>query len=143
VLLLGSPAWALAGPERGPDKPPHQCEDGIDNDGDTLADYEEDGSGDPDCGSPRDNSEGPDDAPEEPGGETPEPPSLPGLPELPSLPPELPVPPGGGELPELPVPPGGGEPPALPEPPAGPPSAEQIEAVVTEVLGQLPAPPQG
>ena len=141
VLLLGMPtSYALAGAEDRPDKPDkpaHQCEDGIDNDGagDGI-DY----PNDPDCGSPRDNSE----APEEPGGEEPGG-GLPGLPGLPELPPgggELPtlpeLPPGGGELPTLPeLPPGGGELPTLPELPA-PPSPEDLVATVE---GLLPDPP--
>lgn len=67
VLLVGAPAtYALAaqdGPGR-PDKPggAHECEDGVDNDNDGTADF----GGDADCGSARDNSEGPEEA-EEPG----------------------------------------------------------------------------
>lgn len=93
VLLLGTPmSFALAGQGgegKGGDKPEkalHECEDGEDNDTDGLIDF---AGGDSDCGSPRDNSEGPDDVEE-----TPEQPGLP--PELQAVIDELT---GGGEPP--------------------------------------------
>lgn len=127
VLLLGAPAsYALATerPDR-PGKPDKQkeCSDGVDNDGQPGVDYADDGSGDPDCGSPNDNSEAAEPG-EDPGGGTPGLPALP--PELPGLPPELPT------LPELP----GGGAPALPALPAPDPAA--VEALVQDVLDQLP-----
>ena len=131
VLLLGTPAsYALAGQGEGgkPAKAPHQCSDTVDNDADGLSDAD-----DPDCGSPNDNSEGPDDA-QEPGGEEP---GTPGLPELPALPP------GGGGLPELPG--GGGlpsEPPALPELPALPPGGGGLPSEPPALPGFPPALPE-
>lgn len=156
VLLLGAPAtYALAGQDRPgkPDKPGgvHECEDGVDNDGDNQIDFS---GGDADCESPRDNSEGPEEA-EEPGG--------PGAVNGPvreligtvkdTLFPEEPPAEEPCEGPDCP----GEEPPAedplapviaavedvigqLPPPPA-PPTQEELEAAVADVVGQLPPPP--
>lgn len=47
--------------EEGAQPPPAgimpECNDGLDNDGDSLTDFKEDGTGDPDCDSATDNSE--------------------------------------------------------------------------------------
>lgn len=157
VLLLGMPtSYALAGPGGNgkPDKAPHECEDGIDNDGDGAADF----GADADCGSERDNSEAPE-APEEPGGGTPGG-------ELPALPPELQAVVdevagalGGEEDPGEEEPPGGEEPPAeepgVPAevqavideligggaPPAPPVDPAEVEKAVADLLAQVPPPP--
>ena len=153
VLLLGGPAtYALAGQD-GPGRPDnpgglHECEDGVDNDGGDGADF----GTDPDCESPRDNSEGPEEA-ETPGG--------PGTVIGPvnevlgtvkdTLFPEEEPP---AEEPPAEEP-GEGEPPAEEDPLAPvlavveevvgqlppPPTQEELEATVAEVVGQLPAPP--
>lgn len=143
VLLLGMPtSYALAGQGEGkPDKAPHQCEDGVDNDNDGSADF----GADTDCGSARDNSEGPDeDETEEPGT---------GTPELPALPPELQAVvdqvtgalTGGGEDPGEEEPPTDEEP-GEGDPPAGPPALPvdpttlpgEIQGAVEALLEQLP-----
>lgn len=148
VLLLGAPAWAAGPDEHGKPDKVKECNDTVDNDGDGSVD-----TADGDCGSPNDNSEGPD-APPEPGPTDPG-----GLPDVQAVVEELvgqlPQPPGGEPptLPELPAPPdglpqpppGGGEPPTPPVPVPGSPEEVQVlvEELVGEVVGQLPplAPP--